>query len=370
MNFGSMKIRFEKRERVSLRLRILTPLISVLVAFLIIGIIMKLMGYDPIKGYRYMFTGAFGSLYYFSESVLQSIPLMLASLGVAVALTMSTMNIGAEGQYVMGAWAAIGVGVFIPGIPQSLVLPLMIVAGFLAGAIWGMLATFPRAKWGVNETITTLMFNYIALQFVDYWIFGPWRDRTTMNLPVSPDLPSSSMLPTIGSTRVNVALFGAVLLAILLYIFINRTAMGYQIRVIGQSTRASRYAGMNHTAIMMLVMLLSGGLAGLAGVAQVAGPGRRLIQNVAGGAGYTAIIIARLSKNNPLLIIFISILFGGLVQGSYNLQLAAVPWQLSRMLEGAILFCALGSEIFVNNKVTIQLRRKENLTLEKGEKSV
>ena len=233
----------------------------------------------------------------------------------------------------------------------------MILAGFLAGALWGMLAVYPSSRWGVNETITTLMFNYIALQWNDYFVYGPWRDASALNLPISPVVPGYAQFPTLFGTRIHTGLFIGIFAAVVLYIFLQKSAKGYEIRVIGQNRKAAKYAGMNIGVTMMLVMLLSGGLAGLAGVAQIGGAGKKLITNVAGGAGYTALVIARLAKNNPLLIVVISLLFGGLAQGSYSLQMAGVPYQMAQMLQGAILFCALGGELFVTHRLTVAVVR-------------
>ncbi|MDL2214426.1 ABC transporter permease [Clostridia bacterium OttesenSCG-928-O13] len=355
----SVRVRLEKRQKVSLLRKILTPLAGILLAFVLIGIVMLFLGYNPVRSYTYLFKGAVGSWTNFSETVLQSIPLIFASLGVAIALSMSTMNIGAEGQYAMGAWAATAIGVFCPGIPSALVLPLMLVCGFAAGAVWGMAAVFPRAKWDVSETITTLMFNYIALQWINYWLFGPWRDKDSQNLPLSPSLPAQGRFATLGGTRVHVGIFIALVAAAVIYFVMTRTVTGYKIRVIGRSPLAAQYAGMSIGKTMMLTMMFSGGLAGVAGVMQVGGAAGRLFPNIAGGAGYTALIIARLAKNNPLLIVLISLLFGGITQGSYSLQMANVPWQLSELLQGAILLCTLGGEILVSSRLVLRVQREE-----------
>lgn len=360
MNRISVRIRLEKREKISLLRRVLTPLIGLALALVLIGIALMLLGFDPVRSYSYLFKGAAGSWTNLSETILQSIPLIFASLGVAIALTMSTMNIGAEGQYAMGAWAATAIAVFCPGIPSGLVMPLMLACGFAAGALWGMAAVFPRAKWDVSETITTLMFNYIALQWINYWLFGPWRDKDSQNLPLSPSLPAGARFTTFGDTRVHTGIFIALFAAIIIYFVINRTVAGYKIRVIGRSSKAAEYAGMSIGKTMMLTMMFSGGLAGLAGVMQVGGAAGRLFPNIAGGAGYTALIIARLAKNNPLLIIFISVFFGGITQGSYSLQMANVPWQLSELLQGAILICTLGGEILVSNRLVVRIRKESS----------
>jgi len=360
----SIKIRLVKREQVKLYHKILSPVISIVIAFVFIAIILRAMGYNPATAYQFLFKGAFGNAYNFSETLVQATPLLFAGLGVAVALSMATMNIGAEGQFCFGAWAATGVGLYCQWIPQPLIIPTMIVVGFLAGGAWGVIAVLPKAIWGVDETITTLMLNYVALLWIDYFVFGPWRDTSSANLPRSQVLPNTARLTTIFGTRVDVSIFLALILAVALYIFFKKTSAGYQIRVIGQNTKAAKYAGMDIRKKMLLVMLLSGGLAGVAGVVYVSGAGSRLVTGVSAGKGYTALIIARLSKNNPLIIVLVSVLFGALIQGSYNLQLAHIPQQMCDMLQGAILFCALAGELFINNTLTIRVQNKESLVKE------
>ena len=317
----------------------------------------KIVNGHAIGRYRYFFRGAFGSSRNLSESVLQSIPLMLASLGVSIALTMSVVNIGAEGQYAMGAWAATGVALYARQLPEQMVLPAMLLAGSAAGALWCLLSMLPRILWGVNETILTLMFTYIALQWIDYWLFGTWRDPGS-NMPISASLPSNALFSKFGDTRVNSAIFLALFSALVLWFVYRKTATGYRMRVIGSSPRAARYAGMKIGRAMVLAMLVSGGLAGLAGVAQVGGAAGRLYTNPADGAGYTALIISRLAKNDPLLIVLLSLFFGGLIQGSYSLQMALIPSEMSSLLQGAILLCSLASDIFVANRLVIRVKAR------------
>jgi simple sugar transport system permease protein len=247
----------------------------------------------------------------------------------------------------------------------------MVLGGFIAGAIWGMLAVFPKAKWGVNETIITLLFNYIALLWVDFWVYGPWRDTTGPNLPFSPKVPSYAAFGTMWGSRVNTALFIGLGSALLMYFFFSKTVRGYQIRVIGANGKAARYAGMNVSLNIMLVMLMSGGLAGIAGVAQVGGAATRLQPDIAAGAGYTAIIIGYVAKFNPFIIILVSFLFGGLMQGSYSLQMAGMPWQMTQMLQGAILFCVLSGQIFSRCRVVAKWERCEGKSTKvQGEEGV
>lgn len=360
-----MKIRFEKRDKLHPVWKLLNPVICIILALLACTFLILSIGKDPVAAYSKLFSGGFGSAKKLSESVLQAIPLMFCAMGVSISFKMSINNIGAEGQYVMGAMAATGVALFCPWIPHALVIPTMIVAGFAAGALWSMLAVIPKAFWGVNETIITLMFNYVALLFVDFLLFGAWRD-TSLNLNYSPSYPDYAMLPKVFGTRINAAIYIAIVAAVCIYLFFDKTTRGYQIRVIGSSVRAASYAGMNIRTNILIVMLFSGGLAGLAGVAQASGAVGRLQQNFANGTGYTAIIVAYLSKFNPFTVLIVSILFSGLSYGSVATQLVGVPDQVGVVIQGAILFFVLGGEIFSRNRLVITRKGNEKATEKEG----
>jgi simple sugar transport system permease protein len=351
--FDSFRIRFEKREKIHPLSHFLILMASLLISLVICAVMLLALGFNPLNAYFRMVRGSFGSVSRISESLLQAIPLMFCALGVSVSFKMSLNNIGAEGQFMWGAFAATFVALYCPWIPEHLVIPAMFAAGFLAGGLWAVLAVAPRAFWGVNETLITLMFNYIALLWVDYWLYGPWRDTTTSatNLPYSEPFPSRAVLTAIGDTRLNNALFIALIAALVILLFFKITVRGYQIRVIGASQKAARYAGMNIAANVLFVMLVSGGLAGMAGVAQVAGPIGRLQPAISNGNGYTAIVIAYLSKFNPLMVVLVSVIFGGMSQGGFSIQIAKIPPQIVTVIQGLILFCVLGGEIFSRNRL-------------------
>jgi len=358
-NLG-LRIRFEKRDPLHPLVRMLIPIASILIALLACGLMMHFLGYNATGAYRKLFQGSFGTFKNLSESTLQAIPLMLCSLGVAITFKMSLNNIGAEGQYMIGAFAATGVALYCPWIPVPLVLPAAIVAGFLAGGLWAALAVAPKALWGVNETIITLMFNYIALLFVDFWLYGSWRNTAGTNLPYSNPLPSYALLKTLGHTRITSAIFIALVAAVLIYVFFKMTSRGYQARVIGASSQAARYAGMDIAKNIFLMMICSGGLAGLAGATQVTGPIGMLQTNMAHGTGYSAIIIAYICKFNPFVILVASLLFGGLIQGGYGMQLVNVPEQIVTIIQGMILFFVLAGEIFSRNRLVLYRRARDD----------
>lgn len=352
---SSIKVYFDKREKVPHYLHFLMPVLSIVLALAVSALVLLALGYNVSSAYGKLFRGGFGSARNLTESVLHAIPLMFCSLGVSIAFKMSLNNIGAEGQYMMGAFGAAAVGLFMPWIPDPLVMPAIIVAGFLAGGLWGIISIAPKAFWGVNETIITLMFNYVALLFVDFLVYGPWRDTNleSTNLPYSPPLPPQARMATLGNSRVTTAIFIALVAAVLIWFFFEKTIRGYQIRVIGANLKAARYAGMDIFKNIFIVMLISGGLAGLGGVAMVTGTAGSLQPNLANGAGYTAITISYLSKFNPFIVVIVSILFGGLTQGGFSVQLDNVPSQVVTLIQGLILIFVLAGEIFIRNKIVI-----------------
>lgn len=356
-NFGQFSpsnfIKFEKRMTAPLSLQIAITAASIFLALIFGGLFLLARGFNPLEVYKLMFEGSFGSFYGFSETVVKAIPLMLAGLGVAVAFKTLLWNIGAEGQIYMGAFAASGVALFGHGIPEPLVLPCMVLAGFIGGALWGLVPAIPKAYLGVNETIVTLMLNYVAILWVDYLVYGPWKDPHGYNFPLTAMFPDYALLPAIPGTRIHLGLLFGLMAAVVLHIVFRYTTWGYQITVIGESRKAAEYAGMNIKRNILLAMFISGGLAGLAGMAEVSGIIGRLQHTVSTGYGYTAIIIAYLAKMNPLVIILVSLLFGGLSTGGYAIQVLGLPSQIVMMLQGAILFFLLGGEIFTRYRIVL-----------------
>lgn len=347
-----MKIVAQKQDHVSVHGRVINVLVCILLAMVFCGIFILLSGEDPVAAYRQMFTSAFGSKLGFTNSIVRAIPLMLCSLGVAVAFRMGINNIGAEGQYTMGAFAAAGVALYVPFIPDFLLIPSMFIAAFLGGALWGVIAVIPKALWGVNDTIVTLMMNYVALLFIDYLCYGPWMAEGQA-LAVSETIPESAQLAKYFDSNINAGVFIAIAAAVLIFLFFRYTAAGYQIKVISRSISAARYAGFDVAGKILLVMLVSGGIAGLAGFAEVSGQVYKLQTDIANNAGFTGIVIAYLSKFNPFVILLVSLFFGGLTIGGYSIQVLGVPLQLVTMLQGAILIFVLGGEILTRYRFVI-----------------
>ncbi|HEY77322.1 MAG TPA: ABC transporter permease [Thermoflexia bacterium] len=355
-----MTIVFEKRLTRSRRAMFLVPVLSLVLALVFGAMILLVFRVNPLEAYRVMVQGSLGSGYALSETLVKAIPLMLTGLGVAIAFRMLFWNIGAEGQLAMGGIAAAYIALFwADRLPGPLVLPTMFVAGVLAGAVWGLIPAFLRAALGVNEILTTLMMNYIAILLVEYLYLGPWRDPQGYGFPGTAQFPQVAWLPRL-TGRVHVGLIFALVAAVLVWFVLNRTRWGYEIQVIGENPRAARYSGINIGFNILLVMLLSGGLSGLAGMAEVAGISRRLYQGLTVGYGYTAIIVAWLANLNPWGILLVAFLMGALLVGGDQLQVAlGLPAAVALVLQGAILFFVLGGSIFVNYRVRIIRGHKE-----------
>ncbi len=323
----------------------LVPVLSVTGALLAGGVFLAFTGYNPLMVYALMFEGAFGSAYGISETIVKMTPLLLTSLGVSVAFRMKLWNIGAEGQFYMGAFAATGVALQWPDQPAAVLLPAMVLAGLTGGALWGLLPGILRAYLEVSETITTLMLNYVAIAWVSYLVYGPWRDPAGYNFPLTEVFSPGATLPSLGSGRIHYGLVFGLAAALLLDLTYRYTRWGYTIKVIGESPSAARYAGFNLTRNILLAMGLSGALAGLAGMAEVAGLARRLQPGLSSGYGYTAIIIAWLARLNPWTMVVTSLLFGGLQVGGYSIQTRGLPRATVVMLQGLVLFFVLAGEV-------------------------
>ncbi|WP_410513994.1 ABC transporter permease [Paenibacillus sp. BR2-3] len=322
-----------------------TPFLSVLLALVFCAIFIAANGMNPITVYEKMFRGAFGTSYGFTETLVKAIPLLLCGLGIAVAYRISVWNIGAEGQLTVGAMAATAVTIYFPDLSSFWSILLMLLFGIAAGAVWGLMTAVPRTHFGVNELITSLMLNYVALLALDYVVFGPWKDPKGFNFPGSPMFTAAQSLPVLGSTRLHIGLIFGLVAVIIYYLMIRFTRWGYELKLIGANPIAARYAGIHIKRHIIIVMLISGGLAGLAGMAEVSGVTHKLMQGISPGYGYTAIIVAWLAKLNPLGLIITSILFGGLIVGGFSVQTIGLPSSISEMLQGSILFFLIAGDM-------------------------
>ena len=321
------------------------PIASVVVALLLSAVFILFNGMNPLVVYQKMITGAFGSSFGISETIVKAIPLLLCGLGVAIAYKIAIWNIGAEGQFILGAIGATAITIYFPNLPGGIYIPLMMVTGMFAGAIWGLFTAIPRTYFKVNELITSLMLNYVALLLLDYVVYEPWRDPNGFNFPGTPIFSPFQVLANIGGTRLHIGLIFALITVVVFAFLLAKTRWGYELKLLGANKVAAQNAGIKINKHILIVMLISGGLAGFAGAIEVSGVAQRLMYGISPGYGYTAIIVAWLAKLNPWAMIVTSVFIGALVVGGYSVQTIGLPSSFSSMLQGLILICLLCGEM-------------------------
>ena len=336
---------------VPLRNKLLNPVVFVFLGLAFSSILIIAAGFNPMAVYSKMISYSFFNLRGINGSIRAGLPLMLCGLSVSIAFKMNLNNIGAEGQYAMGAILGGAFVLFGPDLP----IPVRFIGMFLlcaiGGGLWAMIAAVLKAYWNVNETIVTLMLNYIALLFMDYLCYGPWmaKKQTTA---ISESIPKGMYLPNLGNTGINTGLLVAIVIAALLFILLKYTTAGYQVEVIRNSRKSAEYAGIHVKKYILIVLGLSGAIAGLAGFVQITGVVHRVQAQLPGGSGYTGIVIAYLSQFNPLAVIIVAILFGGLQNSCAAVQLMGVPSQIATMLQGSIMIFVIAGEFFNHYKVS------------------
>lgn len=346
----------ERRTLASGRTLILLRLGAIVLALVVGAVVFVATGLPIAGSYRAMWSGAFGSLDAFAETLVASTPLILTGLAVALAGRMLLWNIGAEGQLYMGATFATAVALWYPDVPRPLLLLAMIAAGAVGGALWALGPGLLRARLAVNEIITTLMLNYVAILFVGYLVHGRWRDPASLGFPLSKPFSNNATLPTIhlpgiGSTRLHAGFLIAVAAALLLWFVLRGTRWGYEVRLIGESPAAARYAGMPVARNIVLVMLAAGALAGVAGMGEVSGIVHRIQPDISANYGYTGIIVATLGRFSSIGVLVAAVLFGALQVGGFSLQTLGVPASIVGVLQGVILFITLAAEFLARYRV-------------------
>ena len=364
---SALKKRFKYRIQVEPRLEVppgwfplAVSLGALVVALILGGILISVAGGDALKSYVHIAKASFGDIGVLSDTIVKATPIILTALACSVAFRMKLWNIGAEGQFIMGAWGASAV-VLAPLLqaetPRWFFLSVMILAGMAAGAAWGFIPGYLKAKFNVNEIISTLMLNYIAVSWVNYWVFAVWSEGGFQMSPKFPDnaalprlLDYAKTFPIFRGLTTHAGLLLGIVAAIVLWLIVYRSRWGYEIRLIGDNPHAAQYAGVSITRNTILVMMLSGALAGLGGMSEVAGVVHRLQTSpIASGYGFTGIIVAWLSKLNPLVIIIVSILFGALILAGREIQPSGVP----KMIQGIILVCLIASDFLLRYRVRI-----------------
>ena len=342
-------------EWVSQLIDALLPVFATLAALLIGAVMLLFLRVNPVEAYQALWDGAFGSSNAFAETLVKATPLLLVAIGICISFRGDVINIGGEGQMIIGAILATWVGLTFTRLPGWAVITLAMLAGFLGGAIWGGIPGFLKAYFSVNEILSTVMMNAIAVQLMNFLLRGPMIDPSqaalASKIPQTARLEEIFRLPRLAPTRLHLGALIAVILAIAVYILLWRTTLGYRIRAVGQNPHASRYAGIKVPRYVVLALLLSGAFAGLAGAVQVYGVNYRMITDgsasgFTGSAGFNGIVAALFGQLHPIWSIPASILFGALLVGANSMQrVVQVPSALVIALNGLVVVFVVSSEI-------------------------
>jgi simple sugar transport system permease protein len=334
----------------------LLPVFATFAALAVGAVMLLVLGANPIKAYGALLEGSLGSGNALAETAVKAVPLLLVGLGICIAFRANVINIGGEGQMIIGALLGTVVGLALTGAPGWLVIPLALLAGFVGGAFWGAIPGALKAYFNVNEILSTVMMNAIAVQIMNYLLRGPMIDPAQAELasqiPQTAPLDAAFRLPRLVPTRLHLGAAIAIALAILVYILLWRTTLGYRIRAVGQNPDASRYGGIRVRRQVVIALLLSGAFAGLAGVTQVYGLNYRMITDgsatgFTGSAGFNGIVAALFGQLHPLGTIPASFFFGALLVGANSLQRAMqVPSAFIIALNGLVVVFVVSSDIW------------------------
>jgi len=334
----------------------LLPVFATLAALGVGAVMLMFLRVNPLTAYKAMWDGAFGSTNAFAETLVKATPLLLVALGICISFRGDVINIGGEGQMIIGAIMATWIGLTFTSLPGWLVIPMALLAGFVGGAIWGGIPGVLKAYFRVNEILSTVMMNAIAVQLMNFLLRGPMIDPSQAQLaskiPQTARLLEEFRLLRFPPTRLHVGALIAVGLAVLVYILLWRTTLGYRIRAVGQNPNAARYAGIHVPRYIVLALLLSGAFSGLAGAIQVYGVNFRMITDgsasgFTGSAGFNGIVAALFGQLHPLISIPASVLFGALLVGANTMQRSVqVPSALVTALNGLVVVFVVSSEIW------------------------
>jgi len=327
----------------------LSPLLAVVASLIVGGLLFRLLGRDPVIALYTLFVRPISTIYGLSELLLKATPLLLCAIGLAVGFRAKVWNIGAEGQFTVGAICGGGLALAMHGQETWWLLPLMMAAGMLGGILWAAIPALLKTRFNAHEILTSLMLSYVAIQLLGYLVHGPWRDPAGFNFPQTKQFGDAALMPIlVEGTRLHAGVLAALVVVPLAALLLGRTVIGFQIKVVGLAAAAARYAGFKDGSVVWFTLLLSGALAGLAGVFEVAGPIGQLQPIVSPGYGFAAIIVAFLGRLHPVGILLASLLMALLYLGGEALQMSLnLPQAVAGVIQGMLLFFLLASDVFI-----------------------
>ena len=352
-----MKLYLERRNARSVVMAYLSPVIAVSLTVLAGAILFAANGLAPLDALYIYFVEPLTTLWSLEELVVKMTPLVLIGVGLAVCFKANVWNIGAEGQLTVGALVGSSIPILLPQWQSPLVLVLMMLLGGLGGALFGAIPAFLRNRFDVNEILSSLMLVYIGQLLLDWFVRGPWRDPDGFNFPKSISFEGWQLLPTLGSGRVHIGALFAIAAVVVLFFVMSRTLKGFEVEVSGSAPRAGAFAGFSRRRLVWFCFLLSGGLAGLAGVCEVAGPSGHLQPVISPGYGFTAIIVAFLGRLNPIGVLVAGFMLAISYLGGESAQIMlGVSEKTAQVFQGMLLFFILACDSLILYRIRFSLR--------------
>jgi ABC-type uncharacterized transport system permease subunit len=358
-----MRLSLQPRAKPARAMLWLSPLLAAALSVVGVTILFAVLGRSPVEALHTLFVAPLQTVDGLSELGLKATPFLLCAVGIAIGVRADVWNIGAEGQFTLGAifgtWVALAYG----GQGQWWLLPAMLLAGILGGVVWAALPAFLRTRFNAHEILTTLMLVYVAIQLLGYLVHGPWKDPQGYSFPQTPQFADDAMLPVlIPGTRLHIGALFALLSVPLGSVLLGRTLMGFSLRTVGAAPAAARYAGFSRNTTVWLCLLLSGGLAGLAGICEIAGGNGQLTPVISPGYGFAAIIVAFLGRLNPVGILFASLLMALLYLGGEGLQVTMqLPIAVTGTVQGMLLFFLLAADVLINYRLRMTAARRPGI---------
>ncbi|MBO0344440.1 ABC transporter permease [Roseibium limicola] len=354
-----MRIELVKRKEHSQLMTVLSPLLAVLLTLITAAILFSLAGKDPIEGLFKFFIEPLFDSWSLQELLVKATPLVLIAAGLSVCYLSNNWNIGAEGQFVVGAICGSFLPIIFPDFQNALTLPLMLLFGIAGGACWALIPAILKARFSTNEILSSLMLVYVGNLLLDYLVRGPWRDPDGYNFPESLLFSDAATMPSIGFGRLTIAAPITLVVIVVLALVLSRTLKGFEIRVMGESPRAGEFAGFSKGRLTLFVFAISGGLAGLAGTMEVSGSLNQLLPVISPGYGFTAIIVAFLGRLNPIGILIAGFVLALSYIGGEGVQASlGISDKISNVIQGMLLFYVLACDTLILYKVRIGHNRR------------
>lgn len=349
-----MRIKLEKRREPSMAMLVITPIASVVVTMLVGMLVFDALGINGWAAVRDIFLTPLLATYKWQDVALKAAPLVIIALGLSVGNRAQVWNIGAEGQYVIGALCAAGMGMAFGAAGGFFVILLMILAGVVGGALWALIPAVLRTRFSVNEVLSSLMMTYVSLQVLGYLVGGPWKDPNGRNFPATAPLPDNQSLPILAGSTIHLGILIAVLLPFVFWVIMSRSTFGYQVRVVGSSPHAARHGGFDAKQTIWATMLIGGAMAGLAGALEFAGALHKIDLGFPSGYGFTAIIVAFLGRLNPFGCLLAGVVLAvTFVGGQLAKTTVHIPDSTAGIFQAMMLFFILASDILIRYRVKI-----------------